>query len=86
MIKILDFYAEWCMPCKQLAPVLTQIENEFDNVIVEKINVDENDEVTEYYGIRNIPTLIIFKGDQQVDKVVGSLSKDKLVELLKTHM
>lgn len=74
------------MPCKQLAPVLTQIEQELDNVIVEKINVDENDEVTEYYGIRNIPTLIIFKGDQQVDKVVGSLSKDKLVELLKTHM
>lgn len=86
MIKILDFYAEWCMPCKQLAPVLSQIEKEFDNVIVEKINVDENDEVTEYYGIRNIPTLIIFKEDQQVDKVVGSLSKDKLVELLKTHM
>lgn len=85
MIKILDFYANWCQPCKQLAPILTQIEEEFDWVTIEKIDIEENDDAVFKYQIMNIPTLIIFKDDVQVDKIVGMTSKSKLLDILNKH-
>lgn len=85
MIKILDFYADWCQPCKQLAPILTQLEQEFDWVTIEKIDIEENDDTVFKYQIMNIPTLIIFKDGKQVDKIVGMTSKSKLLDILNKH-
>lgn len=79
MIKIIDFYADWCAPCKKLAPILEEIHNEFPDIQIDKIDIEQNDEVAEHYNIRNIPTLLFFKDDIQVDKVIGVVSKATLV-------
>lgn len=86
MIKILDFYADWCQPCKQIAPILEQIEASFDWVSITKINVDEDEEdLAMVHSIRNIPTLLFFKDDKLVDKVVGMTSKSKLLDIINKH-
>lgn len=85
MIKILDFYADWCQPCKQLAPILNQLEETFDWVSIERIDVEEEDDLVFKYQIKNIPTLIIFKDGKQVDKVVGMTSKSNLLDVLNKH-
>lgn len=82
MIKILDFYAEWCGPCKTMSPILDQIEDELDDVIIEKYDVEENEEIVEDYGIRSVPTLVFIKDDEIVSKHVGSLSKEKLLAII----
>lgn len=82
MIKILDFYAEWCGPCKVMSPILDQIEDELDDVIIEKYDVEENEEIVEDYGIRSVPTLVFIKDDEIVSKHVGSLSKEKLLAII----
>jgi len=83
MIKIIDFYAHWCSPCKKLAPILEEIHTEFPNIEIEKIDIEQNDETAEHYNIRNIPTLLFFKDDVQVDKVVGLVSKESLANKIK---
>lgn len=86
MIKILDFYADWCQPCKQLAPILEQIDAAFDWVTITKINVDEDENnLATHHNIRNIPTLLFFKDDKLVDKVVGMTSKSKLLDIINAH-
>lgn len=82
MIKILDFYAEWCGPCKTMSPILDQIEDELDDVIIEKYDVEENEEIVEDYGIRSVPTLVFIKDDEIASKHVGSLSKEKLLAII----
>lgn len=82
MIKILDFYAEWCGPCKAMSPILDQIEDELDDVIIEKYDVEENEEIVEDYSIRSVPTLVFIKDDEIVSKHVGSLSKEKLLAII----
>ena len=82
MIKILDFYAEWCGPCKVMSPILDQIEDELDDVIIEKYDVEENEEIVEDYGIRSIPTLVFIKDDEIISKHVGSLNKEKLLAII----
>ena len=82
MINILDFYAEWCGPCKAMSPILDQIEDELDDVIIEKYDVEENEEIVEDYGIRSVPTLVFIKDDEIVSKHVGSLSKEKLLAII----
>ena len=82
MIKILDFYAEWCGPCKAMSPILDQIEDELDDVIIEKYDVEDNEEIVEDYGIRSVPTLVFIKDDEIVSKHVGSLSKEKLLAII----
>lgn len=82
MIKILDFYAEWCGPCKAMSPILDQIEDELDDVIIEKYDVEENEEIVEDYGIRSVPTLVFIKDDEIVSKHVGSLNKEKLLAII----
>lgn len=86
MIKIIDFYAQWCAPCKVITPILEEIKKEFPNVQIDKIDIEENDEVAEYYNIRNIPTLLFFKDDVQVDKIVGAVKKEKIVETIKLYL
>ena len=78
---VLDFWAEWCGPCRMVSPIIDELAQEYEGrVTIGKINVDENDDVVGRFGIRNIPTVIFFKNGEMVDKIVGATSKDKFKE------
>ncbi len=82
---LVDFWAEWCGPCKQLSPVLDEIANEMgDKLTVAKVNIEESPEAPQKYGVRGIPTLILFKDGEAVATKVGSMPKGKLVEWLES--
>lgn len=81
-ITILDFYAEWCGPCKMYGPILDEFSKENPNVMVGKVNVDTNNEFALQYGIRNIPTTIIFKDGELMKKIPGVIQKNKLRDLV----
>ena len=85
MIKILDFYAPWCAPCKTLAPIIEEVAKEF-NVELIKINVDEEDDLSEEYGIRSIPTLILEKNGKQVDRIIELAPKSRIMELINKYV
>jgi len=84
---LVDYWAEWCGPCKMIAPILDEIAGEYgDRVKVCKVNVDENQETAAKYGIRGIPTLMLFKnGDLEATKV-GAVSKSQLAAFLDSHI
>ncbi len=78
---VIDFWAEWCGPCRMIAPVVEELAAEYEGkVIIGKCDVEENDEITMKYGVRNIPTIIFIKDGQLVDKQVGACQKGALVE------
>ena len=80
---MVDFWATWCGPCRMLTPTVDEIAQEYDGrVVVAKCNVDDSDEVAMQYRVRNIPTLIFFKGGEQVDKLVGLVSKKEITDIL----
>ncbi|NLX80553.1 MAG: thioredoxin [Proteiniphilum sp.] len=80
-LVIIDFWAEWCGPCKMVGPIIDQISDEYEGkVVVGKVDVDNNDEATSKYGIRNIPTILYIKNGEIVDKVVGAGSKATFVQ------
>lgn len=80
---LVDFWAEWCGPCKMLAPILESVVDDYAaKVKIVKINVDENPETAPKFGIRGIPTLILFKNGQVVTTKVGALSKSQLMDFL----
>lgn len=84
---LVDFWAEWCGPCRIIGPTVEELAKEYEGkAIVGKVNVDENISVASKYGIRNIPTLLIFKGGQVVDKHVGVASKSVLAEKLNKQL
>jgi thioredoxin 1 len=84
---LVDFWAEWCGPCKMIAPILSEIADEFDGkVTVGKLNVDENNETPPKYGIRGIPTLLLFKNGAVAATKVGALSKTQLIEFLNENI
>jgi thioredoxin 1 len=84
---LVDFWAEWCGPCKMIAPILSEIADEFDGkVTVGKLNVDENNDTPPKYGIRGIPTLLLFKNGAVAATKVGALSKTQLVEFLNENI
>ena len=81
---VVDFWAEWCGPCRMIGPVIDELAEEYgDKAIIGKMNVDENDEIPTEYGIRSIPTILFFKNGELEDKFVGVASKSVLEEKLK---
>jgi len=84
---LVDFWAEWCGPCKQIAPALEEIAAELgDEVTIAKVNIDENPTSPSKYGVRGIPTLIIFKDGQPAAVKIGALPKNKLLEWIKSSL
>ncbi|MCW8107983.1 thioredoxin TrxA [Alteromonas ponticola] len=84
---LVDFWAEWCGPCKMIAPILEEIANDFEGKLtVGKLNVDENNETPPKYGIRGIPTLLLFKDGNVAATKVGALSKAQLTEFLNENL
>lgn len=82
---LVDFYADWCGPCKMLAPVIEELAKEYEGKVkIGKLNVDEEQNSSKKYKVMSIPTLIFFKDGEEVDKLVGMLSKDQLVEKLES--
>ena len=86
-LVLVDFWAEWCGPCKMIAPVLDEIATEYEGkVTVGKLNIDQNADTPPKYGVRGIPTLLLFKGGEIVDTKVGALSKTQLKEFLNKNL
>ncbi|MEK7581395.1 MAG: thioredoxin [Patescibacteria group bacterium] len=86
MIKILDFWAEWCGPCKFMEPIIEELEKEFKGkVTFEKINVDENQELTATHGVMSIPTYIIEKDGKEMERIVGATQKDNFVKAISKY-
>ncbi len=84
---LVDFWAEWCGPCKMIAPILEEVANDFEGKLtVGKLNVDENNETPPKYGIRGIPTLLLFKDGNVAATKVGALSKAQLTEFLNENL
>lgn len=80
---LVDFWAEWCGPCKMVGPIVNEIADDYQGkVVVGKLDVDNNQEVTQQFGIRNIPTILFFKNGEVVDKQVGAVPKSSLVAKL----
>ena len=80
---LVDFWAEWCGPCKQIGPTLEEIsEEKKDSVTIFKLNIDENIETPQKYGVRGIPTLMIFNNSELIDTKVGSLPKNAIIDWL----
>lgn len=86
-LTLVDFWAEWCGPCRMIAPVVEELAQEFEGRIkVVKLDVDENQRTAQEYAVRSIPSLLFFKGGQVVDTVVGAVSKQRLEEVIEAHL
>lgn len=86
-VVLIDFWAEWCMPCRMLAPIIEEIAREYaGKVLVGKINVDKNPIATDKFQIYSIPTLIIFKNGVEVDRIIGFMPKNQIEARLNKHV
>jgi thioredoxin 1 len=84
MPVLVDFWATWCAPCRAIAPTLEELATQYKGKVkIAKVDVDENQQVAQQYGIRSIPTLLLFKGGKVIDQLVGAVPKSKLEESLK---
>ncbi|EPP34659.1 thioredoxin [Chlamydia ibidis] len=84
-LVLIDFFAEWCGPCRMLSPVLDSVAEEATNISIGKVNIDDTPAPAETYGVSSIPTLILFKDGKEVDRVVGLKDKDSLLKLINKH-
>ena len=84
---IVDFWAEWCAPCRIIAPIVEQLATEYEGKLkVGKLDVDNNPQVSMKYSIRSIPTLLIFKGGEPVEQIIGAVPKQTIVEKLQPYL
>jgi len=85
-LVMIDFWAQWCGPCKMLSPTVEQLATEHSDVVIGKLDVDNNPEVSSKYGIRSLPTILWLRGGEVVDKHVGLTTKAKLEEKIQSHL
>jgi thioredoxin 1 len=87
-VAVVDFWAEWCGPCRMITPIIEELSKQYDDseVLVGKLNVDHNPEVSSKFGIRSIPTILILKDGEVVDKHVGVISKPALEQKINAHL
>lgn len=84
---LVDFWAEWCGPCRMIGPMVDELAKEYaDKAVIGKLNVDENPDISTNYGVRSIPTLLIFKGGQVVDKIVGAVPKSNIASKIEAQL
>jgi len=84
---LIDFWAEWCGPCKMIGPIVKELANDYQGkAVIGKVNVDENPGTAAQFGIRSIPTLLVFKGGEIVDKQIGAVPKAVLAGKLDAHL
>lgn len=79
---LIDFYAEWCGPCRMVAPVVSKIADEHPEYVIGKVNVDEEGELAKAFGVMSIPTLVVLKDGQLVNKAIGSKNEAQILQLL----
>ena len=82
-ITLIDFYADWCGPCKALSPIIDEVALEAQDVTVGKVNVDTERDLALEYKVRSIPTLVIFKGGKEIERMVGLLPKEEILSKIK---
>ena len=86
-LVVVDFWATWCGPCRMLSPILDEVEEEMaDKITVVKVNVDDADQIAMQYRIMSIPTLLFFKNGQIVDKTVGAMPKNELIDKINSNI
>ncbi len=84
---LVDFWAEWCGPCRALAPILEAVNTALDGKVkIVKLNVDQNQQLAMQFNVSSIPTMIVFKGGQQIDRIMGLVPKDAIIAKLNAHI
>jgi len=86
-LVLVDFWAEWCGPCRMIAPIIEELSIEYTGrAVIGKLNVDESPDISVNYGVRGIPTILIFKNGQMVDRIVGAVSKSNIILKIEPHL
>lgn len=85
-LALVDMWADWCMPCKRLAPIVEELSNELKNVKFYKVDVEAFPEIAQRYDVMNIPTMLILKKGQEVDRLVGLMAKDEIKKRLQSNL
>lgn len=84
-LVVVDFFATWCGPCKILGPIMEDVQKELSNVKIFKVDVDENEETAKNFGVMSIPTIVVLKDGVEIDRHVGLMNRDSLVEWINQH-
>jgi len=85
-VTVVDFFANWCGPCRKMAPLLEEVETELTNVKFAKINTDENIEMAKKYQVSGLPTLMVFKNGEAVERIVGLMPKNSIITNIEKHI